>query len=117
MDPEEFAVNLGVSPPQVKRSPLSHPLAPERSEGVSLGQATREWAVDESKLYVLEQLGRLLGIRIGNRVWFSRAQLVQVLGEPPNGTQPPRLKHLGQGSDVSGRQQMSLELGSLTAAA
>ena len=103
MDPEEFVGSLGVNHRKVKRSARGQPLPPERADGVSQNQAVIEWGVNERKLYLLEQLGRLSGIRIGNRVWYSRAQLVQVLGEPPNGTQPPRLKRLGQSTDVSGR--------------
>jgi hypothetical protein len=117
MDPEEFAESLSVSPRKVKRSARSHPLPPERSDGVSLGQAMREWAVNERKLYLLEQLGHLVGIRVGNRVWYSRARLVQLLGEPQNGTQPPRLRRLGQSSDVSGRQLSFGELDRAAAAA
>jgi hypothetical protein len=77
----------------------------------------REWGIRQQVLYRLEQAGRLLGMRVGNRVIYSRAQLVQLLGEPGNPDQSPRLRRLGPGSDVGGRQQMSLELGSLTAAA
>jgi len=84
MDPEEFAESLSVNSRKVKRSARSHPLPPNRAEGVSLGQAMREWHVDERKLYLLEQLGRLLGIRVGNRVFYSRARLIELLGEPTN---------------------------------
>jgi len=77
--------------------------APERSEGVSLRQAREEWGVRHQVLYRLELAGKLLAIRYRNKVLYSRAQLVQLLGEPTNGTQPPRLKRLGQSTDVSGR--------------
>jgi len=70
---------------------------------VSLRQAEEEWRVDSSTLYKLEIAGDLLGIRIGNRVWFSRARLVQLLGEPTNPDRPTRLKRLAQSDDVSGR--------------
>jgi hypothetical protein len=91
--------------------------APDRAEGVSLGQAMREWGIRQQVLYRLEQAGRLLGMRVGNRVIYSRAQLVQLLGEPSNPDRPPRLKRLGQSTDVSGRQLSFGELADAAAAA
>jgi hypothetical protein len=61
----------------------------ERAEGVSLGEACREWDVYHQRLHELELSGQLLGIRIGNRVWYSRAQLTELLGEPKYGPDGP----------------------------
>jgi len=47
-----------------------------------LGEAMREWERSSNFFYRLEREGRLLGIWVGQRVYFSRRQLVQLLGEP-----------------------------------
>ena len=101
MDPEEFHGTLGVNHREVKRSDRSNPLPPARSDGISQNQAVQEWGTNERKLYLLEQLGRLFSIRWGNKVIYSRAQLVDVLGEP-TGTRPPGLKRRDNRSDATG---------------
>ena len=77
--------------------------SPGNREGVSQHQAIIEWATSERRLYELERAGHLVGIHVGNRVWYKRAQLVQLLGEPKNGTPPPASKRLGKSASVSGR--------------
>jgi len=103
VEPADFERTLLGNPVRVKRAASGHALPPPRSEGVSQGQVEREWGISHNKLHLLEQLGQIFSVRFGNKVIYSRAQLVQVLGEPPTGTQPPRLKRLGQSTDVSGR--------------
>jgi hypothetical protein len=67
------------SPPPSRR----HVRSPgNRSQGVSQGEAERAWKVHQRVLLELEHAGKLLAIRIGNRVWYSYAQLVAQLGEP-----------------------------------
>jgi hypothetical protein len=78
--------------------------SPGNRAGVSAHQAVLEWGTDYRRLYALEHAGKLVGIHVGNRVWYSRAQLVALLGEPVNGTRPPALKRRDNGADVSGRQ-------------
>jgi hypothetical protein len=68
-------------PPQSRRSVRAPRL---RADGVSQTAATYEWEVHQRVLVELEQRATdpLMGIRIGNRVWYSRAQLTSLLGEP-----------------------------------
>ena|SRR5258708_32173579 len=117
MEPREIEGTLLVNPRQVKRASSGQPLAPARPEGVSQGQALREWGVTEHKLYVLEQLGRLFAIRFRNKVLYSREQLLAVLGDPSNPDGPtPRRRHNSSG-DVSGEQLSWPEIGNAAAAA
>jgi len=76
-----------------------------RGVGVTQNQATFEWDVHERVLWELEHAGKLTAIRLGNRVYFSRAQLTELLGEPKHRTTPPALKHRDNGSDAKGGQQ------------
>lgn len=48
-----------------------------------------EWDVHERVIYELEHAEKLVAISIGNRVWYSRAQLTSLLGEPPNAPHRP----------------------------
>lgn len=41
-----------------------------------------EWGLHNRVFYELEREGKLIGIHVGNRVWYSRAQLIELLGEP-----------------------------------
>jgi len=56
--------------------------SPRDRAGVSLHQAVLEWGKHFRVFYELERSGQLVGIHVGNRVWYSRAQLLEVLGEP-----------------------------------
>ena len=62
-----------------------------RGVGVSQHEAALEWGVHQRVLWELEHEGKLLGIRIGNRVWYSRAQLTELLGPAPVGGRQPSL--------------------------
>ncbi len=84
---------------------------------MSQREAVAQWGTYHQVLLELENEGKLVGIHVGNRVWYSRAQLVQLLGEPTNGTRPPALKRLGKSADVSGRQLSFNELGDAARAA
>jgi len=99
------------------RSVKGEERSPGDRVGVSLRQAMLEWDVHNTTLYRLETEGKLVSIHVGNRVWYSRAQLVQVLGEPKNRTRPPSLKRLGKSAGVDGRQLSFDELGDAAAAA
>ena len=78
-----------------------------RSAGVSLHQATLEWGVHFRVIYELEQRTEdpLVGIRIGNRVWYSREQLTALLGDPPHS---PKRPSRTEKSAKGGYQQGSL---------
>lgn len=56
-------------------------------------------------LHELEHAGKLLGIHVGNRVWYSRAQLTEVLGEPPRGPEKPATKE----RDAKGGNQQGFD--------
>ena len=44
-----------------------------------------EWGVHNRVPHELELKGKLVGIHVGNRVWYSRAQLTDLLGAPKPG--------------------------------
>jgi hypothetical protein len=79
-----------------------------------LGEAMREWDRSSNFFYRLEREGKLVGIWVGERVYFSRRQLVQLLGEPsnPSPERPAFRRHQGrvlnQDSASGGYQQGSL---------
>jgi len=74
----------------------------ERPKGHSKREAMRIWRVTEYRLNVLEQHGKLHGLQVGQRVFFSRAELVEVLGEPPNPTGPRPFLKRHQGRILNG---------------
>lgn len=72
--------------PYSETSPQSREIKPPSNRaGVSLHQAVQEWGRHFRVFYELERKGQLVGIHVGNRVWYSRAQLIALLGEPPKG--------------------------------
>ncbi len=76
--------------------------------------AMKEWDRSYNFFLRLEHTGKLLGIWVGERVYFSRAQLVQLLGEPKNPAPRPLLKRHNR---TTGGQQQSFELEVAAAAA
>lgn len=56
--------------------------APERPLGYSFHQALQVFRINARRLYRAEHDGELIGIRIGNRVWYSGAQLTALFGAP-----------------------------------
>ena len=59
-----------------------------------------EWDTHAKVLYELEHAGQLIGIHVGNRVWYSRAQLISVLGQPPNGHgEPGKMERTDKGGN------------------
>ena len=102
MDPEEFRTDYTEDVLTSKSNRwVAAPV--DRPDGVWKREAMRLWDITEYRLNALERAGHLVGLRVDNKVIYNRARLVQLLGEPPNGTQPPQLKRLGQSTDVSGR--------------
>jgi hypothetical protein len=89
--------------------------SPGDRSGVSLREAIAEWSVHHTKLYELEAAGRLIGIHVGNRVWYSRAQLTELLGAPKHGpsTDPAKLSASDNGRKPSGFQ-LDIPLAALT---
>jgi hypothetical protein len=76
-------------------------------------EAMKEWGRSYNFFLRLEREGRLLGIWVGQRVYFSRAQLLELLGEPAN-PGPQRAHYsrhqnrvLNGDSDLGGYQQGS----------
>jgi len=63
--------------------------AARRSAGISLRDAARTWKVSHATIYRLEAEGHLDGIEVGNRVYYSEAQLRRALGEPGNDSGGP----------------------------
>lgn len=59
--------------------------APERAEGVTIREAMRRYSIDARALYLAERAGRLIGLRVGNRVYFSEAQLETLFGSHGTG--------------------------------
>ena len=78
--------------------------SPGNRAGVSQHQAVIEWATSERLLYELEHEGRLVGIHVGNRVWYSRAQLIALLGEPKNPIRPTAHNRARKSNGVTGGQ-------------
>src|SRR2546429_9058147 len=64
----------------VKRTYARAPKA--RSAGVSLRDVLRRWKVTTRHLYQLEVAGALIAIEVGNRGYYSEAQLPATLGDP-----------------------------------
>lgn len=80
--------------------------SPGNRDGVSQRQAMLEWGLThERDLWELERAGKLVGIHVGNRVWYSRRQLTELLGEPTTGLTPPALKRRDNGDATKGGQQ------------
>jgi hypothetical protein len=84
---------------------------------VSSHQAVLEWGTYYKRLYELEREGRLIGIHVGNRVWYSRAQLIELLGEPKFPTQPPAHNRARKSNGVTGGQLTFDEIAPAAAAA
>jgi hypothetical protein len=84
--------------------------SPGNRDGVSQHQAVLEWGTYEKVLYELEHAGKLVAIRVGNKVWYSRAQLVALLGEPGTSPIPPALKRRDNGGRATGGQYSQGEL-------
>lgn len=63
--------------------------SPGDRRGVSQREAVDEWGVYTQVLLELENSGKLVGIHVGNRVWYSRAQLTELLGIPRTGPHRP----------------------------
>ncbi len=71
---------------------------------LDLSEIEAEWGITEYRVYRAAAEGRLRAYgRPGHQKYYSRAELVQVFGEPGDRTQPPHLKRLGKSADVSGR--------------
>jgi hypothetical protein len=72
--------------------------------GVSLHQAELMWGISTDGIYAAERRGQLHGLHIGNRVYFSAAELTSVFGQPksPTSPMPPALRRRHNGSDVTG---------------
>src|SRR2546430_17527412 len=64
----------------VKRTYARAPKA--RSAGVSLRDVLRRWKGTTRHLYQLEGAGALSAIQVGNRVYYSEAQLRATFGGP-----------------------------------
>src|SRR2546430_17181712 len=64
----------------VKRTYARAPKA--RSAGVSLRDVLWRWKVTTRHLYQLEVAGALIAIEVGNRVYYSEAQLRATFGGP-----------------------------------
>jgi len=56
--------------------------------GVSQGDACRAWAIYEQVLWAFEAEGRLMALRVRNRVYYSHDQLVSLLGPPKHPLTP-----------------------------
>ena len=78
--------------------------SPGNRLGVSQRQAMLEWGLThERELWELELAGRLVGIHVGNRVWYSRAQLVALFGEPSNSpNRPVKMRKSDRGGYTQG---------------
>lgn len=83
-----------------------HPGAPARPIGVSLGEAMRCWGISADGIYAAERRGRLRGLRIGQRVWYSTAELIALFGEPttPPSSGPVKGRESAKGPQVSNGQ-------------
>ena len=76
------------------------------------------WGVGEDRIYRAVARGQLRAYgRPGRRRYYSAFELMQLLGEPPNGTQPPSVKAPRQSNGVDGRQLSWPELTSTAEAA
>ena len=84
-----------------------HVRAPQRSIGVSLGEAIRCWDVSTDGIYAAERRGQLHGLHIGNRVWYSMAELTALFGEPT--TPPAPLNGVKNGESPKGGQLSFIE--------
>jgi hypothetical protein len=64
--------------------------SPGNRDGVSQRQAVLDWELSHPReLWELELAGKLVGIHVDNKIWYSRAQLRDLLGPPKWGPDSP----------------------------
>ena len=85
---------------------------------LTLVEIHERWGKNVETVYRAVRDGRLHAYgRTGHQKYYSERELMQVFGEPPNGTQPPSVKAPRKSAWVDGRQLSWPELTGTAAAA